>query len=539
MFRVSTPWAWLVAGPLALLSTALFDAAFVVAKDAKSKIPADVLSLVDPQARYRPTPLSAEDDGFRLLEELQKLTVVEPRSSNDGELYDAYRAVIGGERPFPGGEQGVRLRKLFEDNVRGLRLVEQFAQHRGVRFPDLLKVSDSQPRKILSVRRLQIAWLQSQRQFEAVTQMLFEQLHIAEMLQDSEGGLLTWLVGSNIEEGVLHSFARLAADPEFPAEQLIAWQKRTEKLRERSTESLVQCLRRDYCEVELPLYAGLPADATLERAVAAAVNRMRPKTPQFWVDLRFTLREWQVLALLSKHPTPFDRDETIRLSSQCVAELIRVLKDDRSQPLTLQAEEISHVTQVWPESMGLTVLSLFPLHWGGPEWDSWKSFWNEIQTAVEASEQLAEIPNVFGKYLIAIHRELDSDNSLASYVVRHRVRVQATLAMLAIRRFERSHQKLPKSLQVLVDVKLLAELPIDPIDGQPLRYDPARRLLWSIGPDGIDDGGIQRPQDSVKFLAMFRKLLPKNNVKQLPKLPELENKTAADRSDIVFSLDAK
>ena len=78
--------------------------------------------------------------------------------------------------------------------------------------------------------------------------------------------------------------------------------------------------------------------------------------------------------------------------------------------------------------------------------------------------------------------------------------------MLAIRRFERRHQRLPKSLQELVDAKLLTELPRDPIDDQSLRYDPSRRLLWSIGLDGQDNGGVQRDGSGGQLFSMLRKL---------------------------------
>ena len=34
------------------------------------------------------------------------------------------------------------------------------------------------------------------------------------------------------------------------------------------------------------------------------------------------------------------------------------------------------------------------------------------------------------------------------------------------------------------------------LDGKPLRYLPAKRLLYSVGEDGVDDGG-QEPNDLV------------------------------------------
>lgn len=511
----------------------------VLSADNPDAVPADVLELVEPRARYRASPLASEEDGYSVLVELEKLKVIEPSIVNDREFYDLYMAVISGERQFPDGEQGERLQKVIDDNADGLKIIDQFARFRGVRFPDVFNAPVHGLRQFLWIRRLQIAQHHSRGKFDDANRWLMEFLHKAEMLKESEGGLMVWLVGQSLESVALEMMAQQAADPACPAEQLASWQRRVLDLRKRSTQSLAQCLRRDYFEVQLSPLAKLPADATLEQAVAATVGRRRPKDRKFWIDLRFTLREWQVLALLTDHPDPFDRDETIRLSSQRLAEVIRVLEFDRSRPSELDDEELELVAKLWPESMGLDAFSVLALHLGGPAWDSWEEFWNEIVSAAEASEQLAEIPNVFGKYFIAIHSDLANADALASAVVRRRVRVEATVAMLAIRRFERRHQRLPKSLQELVDAKLLTELPRDPIDDQSLRYDPSRRLLWSIGLDGQDNGGVQRFGSGGQLFSMLRKLLPKEDAKKLPPLPEATAKPVPAGNDIVYSLDGK
>lgn len=518
-----------------------FGQSIVMAVEDHEAVPADVLELVDLRARYRATPLPAEDDGYRVLVELQKLRVIEPSLVDDREFTDLFRAVSAGEQRFPDGDFGERLKKVIDDNANGLRIVDQFARFRGVRFPDVWKVPVSELRQFLGIRRLQIMQLQSQGRFEDVTRRLFEFLHIAEMLEDSEGGLIAWLAGVSLEAGAYEMMLRLAAAPGCSIEQLESWQRRINDSRKRSLQSLAQCLRRDYFTVQLSLLAKLPRNATLEQAVAAAVSQHRPPPERFLVNLRHTLCEWQVLALLTDHPAPFDRDETIQLSSLRLAEVIRVLKFDRSPPRDIDDEEILRVEKLWPESMGLDVLSLFPLHLGGPAWESWEDFWNEIVAAVEASEKLAEIPNVFGKYLIAIHSDLAKADSLAVIAVRRRTRIEASVTSLAIRRFERLQQRLPKTLQELVDAKLLSELPRDPIDDQPLRYDSSRRLLWSIGLDGQDDGGVQRFESGAKLFSMMRKLLPKRDSEKLALPPQSNAKPdpAQAGSDIVFTLDAK
>jgi hypothetical protein len=511
----------------------------VVFAQEAAAIPEDVWQVVDPRVRYRPVPLPRKEDGFDVLAELAKLKVVEPSITDDRELHDAYFAVLDGERRFPDGELGERLKKLIDDNAEGVKLFDQFAKFRGVRFPDLFNLPVQGLRPFMRVRELQIAQQQAQGKFDRSAAWLNDIQHVATMLQESEGGLLAWLLGVSIEARGLALMARLAADPACPVEQIEAWQRQVLDQRKRSPQSLAQCLRRDFFEVVLSQLAKLPADATLAQAVSATVGQHRPKEPNFWKNLRFTLREWQVLVLLCDHPAPFDRDKTIQLASQRLVEVIRVLELDRSQSGELADDELQRVAKLWPESMGLDVFSVLALHLGGggTSWDSWEEFWNEVLATAEAAEQLAEIPNAFGKYFLAIHSDPSNADSLAVSVVRLRVRVEATVAMLAIRRFERRQQRLPKVLQELVDAKLLTEVPRDPIDDQPLRYDPERRRLWSIGLDGEDHGGVQYFGSGAEFFSMLRKLLPKDDAKKLPPAPVPRPQPGG--SDIVYSLDGQ
>lgn len=79
----------------------------------------------------------------------------------------------------------------------------------------------------------------------------------------------------------------------------------------------------------------------------------------------------------------------------------------------------------------------------------------------------------------------------------HRRRAQraATRTVIALRLFERRHGKLPVDLNALVDEGLLERVPAAPFVSGPLKYSPERRLLWSAGVDGRDDGGVDLLSD--------------------------------------------
>ena len=66
----------------------------------------------------------------------------------------------------------------------------------------------------------------------------------------------------------------------------------------------------------------------------------------------------------------------------------------------------------------------------------------------------------------------------------------ATLTSIAIQRYRLEHPALPEKLEELVPAFLDA-VPTDPFDGEPIRYrvDEDRYTVYSVGPDGVDDGG--------------------------------------------------
>jgi hypothetical protein len=63
-----------------------------------------------------------------------------------------------------------------------------------------------------------------------------------------------------------------------------------------------------------------------------------------------------------------------------------------------------------------------------------------------------------------------------------------TIVTIALRRYELAHSRTPASLQELVPA-FLAVVPDDPFDNKPLRWDAQKKWLYSVGENGIDDGG--------------------------------------------------
>jgi hypothetical protein len=85
------------------------------------------------------------------------------------------------------------------------------------------------------------------------------------------------------------------------------------------------------------------------------------------------------------------------------------------------------------------------------------------------------------------------------------VQLQATRVILALRVYQLTHGNLPSDLSVLVP-EFLDAVPADDFDGQPLRYSPDRKIVYSTGQNLKDDGGNDsRPGPSNRPLDLVYK----------------------------------
>jgi hypothetical protein len=76
---------------------------------------------------------------------------------------------------------------------------------------------------------------------------------------------------------------------------------------------------------------------------------------------------------------------------------------------------------------------------------------------------------------------------------------------LAAAAYRQKQHRLPERLDELTPAFLPA-IPFDPFDGQPLRFkrDGSDVVLYSIGPDDVDDGGIPWDEMGKKGDLVFR-----------------------------------
>lgn len=138
--------------------------------------------------------------------------------------------------------------------------------------------------------------------------------------------------------------------------------------------------------------------------------------------------------------------------------------------------------------------------------------YSEITNRTEAQLDALGVNKLSGEDISGLFGsgQMNIRNFLSSSVVSLRNginRVEATeivrslaVTAIALQRYRLRHGQFPAGLSALTP-EILPSVPLDPVDHKPLRYhlDPdATFLLYSIGPDGVDNGGDPKPATETK-----------------------------------------
>jgi len=100
---------------------------------------------------------------------------------------------------------------------------------------------------------------------------------------------------------------------------------------------------------------------------------------------------------------------------------------------------------------------------------------------------LLEDPDPMGEMVAEMQTSLCAKLIELEYANQAHLRLARAAIAVALVRLRDG--KLPDSLAAIVAPGLLSDVPLDPFDGAPLRYDAAKGRLWSVGSDMKDDGG--------------------------------------------------
>jgi hypothetical protein len=193
-------------------------------------------------------------------------------------------------------------------------------------------------------------------------------------------------------------------------------------------------------------------------------------------------RAWVVFldpGLVAGHPDPWDQTQC---SPETIANFQRLLRNARSswheqepEPKNTEEKRIRAFLADARPVLRLVAKESLPLSKAAAE---------------RAKRAYNRFKNPVGRLLAT---QPDSIRPFGNRPFRARTHREATRAILALQIFRRRHGVLPGRLAELVEDKLLDRLPLDAFNDEPLHYDRDRALLWSVGENGIDDGGKDPP----------------------------------------------
>lgn len=236
------------------------------------------------------------------------------------------------------------------------------------------------------------------------------------------------------------------------------------------------------------LLAGIPEAPTADHGFQEAlrqellqvqvpdVAKMNPFAPATEQHLAI-IQNAKLMKMARELPTPFDRRATIEETSRAYSLLVRNLAKSWREREDAQVL-VDELTKGWP---------------AGADTDT---TFTDDQVS-QARSALDNRPNAMGRLMVGGLLKLFDQALQSSF--RWRQRQEALRAILAMRLWRNSHgNKLPPSLDVLVSGGILKRLPRDFYGNGPLHYDPRRMLIWSVGEDGNDDGGMDKPDSVAK-----------------------------------------
>ena len=289
----------------------------------------------------------------------------------------------------------------------------------------------------------------------------------ARHLVESHADLMIWLTGISTRRMVDRAIQLTVRDPAWTATGLRSLLKSMPNAP--MGADYVFSMRHDFDCRFLRIVAGLGSDAK-ELAFAIGVSGS---------DV--------ARGVLAGHPNAFDRRDTVRRASASLA----MLAQDASKPWDGRWDTESIVP---PEVVPKLPDSFLSESQAKPEDASGGSSRTQgpsAQDVADARAALRKLSNPVGKLLIAQLSPADDHLMLSDR--RSHADLGATRILLALAVYRHDRGSEPQTLQDLVQAGLLKSVPMDPFGSRPFHYDPKRRLFWSVGPNGIDDGGYDPP----------------------------------------------
>ncbi len=469
------------------------------------KVNLDLFKYVHPAVRYRRVELPEEKNAYplwlkagRMLKDIEEFlpqlvddVTEEERSRVAEACYDAFDE----GRAFPTGQAADVLRRWLKANQAAMKLVAAGLARGRLQFPerlltDLFEETDGAVDPVTTYREfsrlilLQAKLRIAERDYQAAGAELARIWRLGEMVVESEGCLFHHLMGVALKSMGNEGARDMARNHQVPTAVVRALKQKL-KRHYPTQGQFAQTLRVEFCYFALSEIGRLPDDVPLEDLVDALIKQFvllgqsDPKNALTTEEKVSQLRKG-LLRLLHGHPAPLDKADTVRIFSREMAALIADLGTPYLKRNREIGKSIAREVEAWPGYLDLeselTLLKQDPEDQKPPS----------AEDLERAHRALLAVKNPVGKQLASSVRDFDQYRAV---LPRHFIETAATEVVLAVRLYIDRRRQLPKSLQALVDEKLLTEVPEDPFAGKPLSYSREKAIIWSYGHDEKDDGG--------------------------------------------------
>ncbi len=318
-------------------------------------------------------------------------------------------------------------------------------------------------------RLLEADSLAEEKKFSEAVDSLKKSLKLADLGINGNASDLQYLLSVRIRSLVQGGMVRLAADPGLSMPLLGRLLKDLPRL-DSESNAYSKVLRVDFTR-----YVQHAADVHKLAESWAKIPETNDALLYYPEDLR---RPFKILVdplLVAAHPKPFDEigalNDDIRFKrifrTNCI-----LAWSNRNDSVD---RECAAVTQSLREEikplMDLVKDEPLPL---------------SKRAAERARAAYLQIENPIGRIFetsILVHIASDAK------VFQCRTEREAGRAIIGLLIFERQKGKLPAKLSDLVEANILDSIPFDLFANAPLSYSRDRRIVWSVGEDGVDDGG--------------------------------------------------
>jgi len=252
-------------------------------------------------------------------------------------------------------------------------------------------------------------------------------------IEGAKGGLITYFIGLTVKGLGVDMLRELVSESSLPPDRLKVYADRLASLGP-NEEGLADTLRCEY-EWEIGILEDFRAGKhSLDEFRDGGEERGRPKQ----IPTSFV----------------FKPNETRRLC----AEMFRPIIDNVPKPYV----EMQPREKPWPEE------------------------WGTLRCLLSG--------NAVGKMLYSVL--VPATKQVLELKVRAKTEVAATRLLIAMKAYKMEQGRLPETLEELVP-EYIDAVPLDDFDGKPMRYNPGKRVIYSVGEDLKDDGGMTKEEQEV------------------------------------------